>query len=355
MHPMHSRKRSRLPTSDISPRKVQRTAIFEEATLQAIHAGQITEGLANVKDDGAATIQESSIPTPSLLKMPFELSIMITELLSPADLRNLRRTCRWADSQTYDLFAKRTFTNIHARSGHHSARRLAQTFQGHEHLATYAQTFTISYGSIDRPLPCPTDLQCVWTFSGVISKLRNLRRLELRDITSQAVLCQFLRQHVPINDVSWSQTDHLDHLIYTTPGTNWPQLTTLWIRSAQLTKQDIRLLVRLAGPGLRNLKVSQIKCTNGKWLDVLRELLGTSPGLERLELGSLSDGTESWEPYLGPSSLRGYKRFGATNLHKAIRGPKGIEVVVVHQFDAYMTGSQAVKFGLETIIERFAG
>ncbi|KAK5688889.1 hypothetical protein LTS10_000868 [Elasticomyces elasticus] len=287
--------------------------------------------------------------------MPFELSTMIIESLSPADLRNLRQTCRWADSHTYDLFAKRTFTNTTVRSGHHSARRLAQIFQGHEHLATYAQTLTISYGSIDRPLPCHTDLQGVWTFSGVNSKLRNLRHLELRDITSQAVLCHFLRQHVPINDVSWSQTDHLDHLIYTTPGTHWPQLTTLWIRSAQLTKQDIRLLVRLAGPGLRNLKLSQIKCTDGKWLDILGELLGTSPGLERLELDSLSDVTKSWEPYIDSLILQDYKRFVTTNIHKAIRGPKGIEVVVLHRFDAYMTGSQAVKFGLETIIKRFAG
>ncbi|KAK4891769.1 hypothetical protein LTR27_009621 [Elasticomyces elasticus] len=275
---------------------------------------------------------------------------MIVKSLFPVDSQSFRQTSQWADSQAYDLFAKRTFTHINTRSGHHSARRLAQILQGHQHLATYAQTFTISYGSIDRPRSCHTDGQGVWTLSGVISRLHNLHHLELRDITSQDVACHFLRQHVPIDSVSWSQTGPLDQLIYTTPGTGWPRLTTLWITSAQLTKQDIIYLVRLAGPGLRNLKLTEIKCTDGNWRDILRELLG----LERLELQGLSDVTRLRDHGSVLPSLVDYKCFATPNFHKAIRGPKGIEVVVVHQFSAYMTGSQAVQLGLEKIIERLA-
>ncbi|KAK5745169.1 hypothetical protein LTR17_001621 [Elasticomyces elasticus] len=347
---MHSRKRTRSPASHTGPRKARRSATFHEARSQATHAGQSTEGSANVEDDGTATTQESTIPIPPLLRIPAELAAMVVKPLSPVNLRNFRQTCKWARFHASKRFANESFTHIDVRKGHDSARRLAQVFQGNKGLAREVQTFTVFCGSIYHPRrPCHKDGQDVWTLSGVISRLHALHHLELREIDSQAVACHFWRQHVSINEA------HPDQAIYTTPGTNWPQLTTLWIRSAQLTKQDIRLLVRLAGPGLRNLKLSQIKCTDGKWLDILGELPGRSSGLERLELESLSDVTESWEPDIGSLSLRGYKCFTTTNFHKAIRGPKGIEVVVVHQFSAYLTGSQAVQLGLETIIERLAG
>ncbi|KAK3626549.1 hypothetical protein LTR56_019719 [Elasticomyces elasticus] len=348
---IHSRKSTRSPTPNTSPRKVRRTATFEGA----MNASPSTEGRAKVEDDGTATTQESTIPLPPLLKIPDELAVMIVKSLSPVDLRSFRQTCQWADSQAYDLFAERTFTHIVARNGHDSARRLAQVFQGYKGFAGGVQIFTVVNGSIYRPRPCHKDGQDMWTLSGVISTLRNLQQLELRDVTSQAVACHFRRQHVPTNEVCSSQIGHPDQLIYTTPGTDWPQPTTLWITSAQLTKQDITYLVRLAGPGLRHLKLREIKCTEGKWRDILQDLLTTSTGLERLELQYLSDATGSRVHGFGNLSLEGWERFATTNIHKAIRGPKGIEVVVVHQFDAYMTGSQAVKFGLEKISARLAG
>ncbi|KAK5715449.1 hypothetical protein LTR15_010093 [Elasticomyces elasticus] len=350
---IHSRKRTRSPTPNTSPRKVRRTSTFEGA----MNASPSTEGSAKVEDDGTATTQESTIPTPPLLKNPGELVAMIIKPFSPVDSRNFRQTCTWARDHVAKSFANHNFTHIViANNAHDSARRLAQIVQGNKGLAEHVQTLTVFFGGIYHPRRlCHKDGQDGWTLSGVIPRLRALHHLELREIDSQAVACHFRRQHVPTNEVCSSQIGHSDQLIYTTPGTDWPQPTTLWITSAQLTKQDITYLVRLAGPGLRHLKLREIKCTEGNWRDILQDLLTTSTGLERLGLQCLSDATGSRVHGFGNLSLEGWERFATTNIHKAIRGPKGIEVVVVHQFDAYMTGSQAVKFGLEKIIERLAG
>ncbi|KAK4891771.1 hypothetical protein LTR27_009623 [Elasticomyces elasticus] len=279
---------------------------------------------------------------------------MIFDLLSLADLHRFRRVSQWANGQVSKTFATRAFKDIRMYDRHDAARRFIEVIQKNKNIAPCVKALTMAH-TMSGPWH---HLQAGEPFSvsNLTSMLPALIELNIHGFTSWSIARHFLRQYDP----SVRQGSLQGQLVATTPY--WPQLTTLSIVESEITSREIEILIGLFGAGLANLHLEHVQCTDRVWLGTIREIHRTSSRLASLKLYQLCDPHTISFPDGGacqgccvtfqrPANYGGYNR----KFHKAFRGSKGIEILVLNHERADMHGAQAIDLGLKMITQHLVG
>jgi len=184
-----------------------------------------------------------------LTKTPTDIMAQIVDLLDSHDIRKLRQTCRWAESQTFKSFATHGFgrVDLHCRyeSDYRQRKRVEdfeQVMQGSESVASYVEFLFVD---------CEGPARYQTTLSRLLPLLTHVTGCWFPFLTS-ADLSGGLKPW--FQQILLQQCQVGQHL----QGGTWSRLTRLSLARCRLQSSEIISLLGATSPTIKELKLFAI-------------------------------------------------------------------------------------------------
>ncbi|KAK5688881.1 hypothetical protein LTS10_000860 [Elasticomyces elasticus] len=291
------------------------------------------------------------MPASPFTSMPGEIVCTITALLELEDRNGFRLVSRWAERETFRQFATRDFTDVYiTKVNRQIMPSRLKVAKKSPQLASAIQVLRISFkGSVKRtrktdlmsskPFPYGEE-DCAGhckqsTVSYLASKLPHLEILELRYLSGPDVMLHILPSGSP------AMSDF---------GPPWARLRTLSIDLGDLDSAGWHAVIRLMGPTLAELSLCNVCCIDGNWLPILIAMQTNMVALQHLTIENMVQCAPiSWSTAL--HRRRTLMLMKGDEIRKELELEGGNEVILMHGSWAWMRGSQAVRTGLEMIVQ----
>ncbi|KAK4891779.1 hypothetical protein LTR27_009631 [Elasticomyces elasticus] len=285
-------------------------------------------------------------------KMPGEIVCAITALLELEDRNGFRLVSRWAERETFRQFATRDFTEVYiTKVNCQNSQIMPSRLKVAEKSPQLASAIRVLRGSVKRTRK--TDLAMMSskafpygeedgaghckrsTVSYLASKLPHLETLELRYLRGPDVMLHILPSGSPAMSDS---------------GTAWARLRTLSIDPGDLDSAGWHAVIRQMGPTLAELSLCKVCCIDGNWLPILIAMQTNLVALQHLTIENMVQCAPiSWSTDL--HRRRTLMLMKGDEIRKELEIEGGNEVMLMHGSWAWMRGSQAVRTGLEMIVQ----
>ena len=273
--------------------------------------------------------------TPPIKSLPTELITIITSNLTLPNVRNFRRACRWAETETYLVFARSNLRSLRFRAGSSQVnRRIIDFLEKNKQLAGFVKFLMVDFRgfaqSVMRKARWLADAHEQGnppTAAALLAALPDFERLSFRDLDSEMV-----DMHLRL-------------------AVAWPKLKALTFNRASLSGKDLDFILTQAGPELGSIVIHKVCLESRSWRNVLKTLRD-SPKFRKLYHVELADLSESE----GPEDLEDRDVYFKPKMDWPMRkewetGWK-VERVDIRTLSASMNGVQGVKLGLDAILER---
>ncbi|KAK3114383.1 hypothetical protein LTR53_007383 [Teratosphaeriaceae sp. CCFEE 6253] len=270
--------------------------------------------------------------TTSIQSLPTDVMKSVNKHLCLSDVQTFRQTCKWAKKQAFRQFAVLKYRKVVVQGSFDGpVRRLTAVMKRGPQLASSVEILDLRLSRLRNDTYWYRD----WneaagrasTTASLMSLLPHVEQLLLTGLNSDIFAI------------------HLHPLTGATPcEILWPKLVSLELTACMLSIGDWRSLMELAGTGLRKLQLCDA-AVDTSWHDVMAIWRSDLGQLECLVLNHLS--------VCRPGELLVGVLFHPRR--KVMGSYKKMEIVDIREtWLATMHGAQAVKVGLEMILESLA-
>ncbi|KAK4891986.1 hypothetical protein LTR27_009513 [Elasticomyces elasticus] len=298
----------------------------------------------------SAKAQTKGMKTTPLTKMPMEMISLIAGNLSMAELRNLRLVSHWVEVQTFNDFAARGFKVYKLEGQHDDIDRLQSMIELCPRLTSCIETLDVTYSKWGygelwyeetaegdfRKMKRPPGSESALRMSSTVGTLPRLKHLAIGGYRYAS-----FASHWNIGDLPEAQKQAFS------------ALRSIDVSGCQASSNQLIALLQVANRSLVSLKFDHNEVEPGGWLHVLRGIQHSSGSLKMLSLEGFTEYHSGEGVFIITTKLP--LKAPGKDYYRAIRTSNGLGMVMVRQLFAIMNGVQAVKDGLEMVIQHLAG
>ncbi|KAK3633400.1 hypothetical protein LTR56_015814 [Elasticomyces elasticus] len=287
-----------------------------------------------------------------LVNTPTDIMFLVFDLLTVADLCSFRLICHWTQDQSHKCFASRAYKRIRIHNKEDNALlRLARVLYENTSLASMVHTLSIQWKESVPQSPFVGANTPKWMTTPMLASVPQLKKLELNGMCSLKVMFgpRFCLQNAPDDDE--------ESVDIVAPMPVRPMLETLSFATAYISHRNLKAIIRLVSPILTDLRLQDVECYEGGWIDTLRDIQDATTNLTSLRLSGLREdiARRTWynhdqDPSAGWETLFTCQAEG-DSFSKAIEGQDGVETLSLRERTASMIGPEAIKLGLDMIAE----
>ncbi|KAK5688782.1 hypothetical protein LTS10_000760 [Elasticomyces elasticus] len=262
----------------------------------------------------------------TITKLPIELVCKMTGCLSMKDVRSFRQASRWTEKQSFRDFARRGFEVYNIVGLYNHFERLQEMIESSPQLVACIKSLHVNnskneYVGLDDAARAAFNCRSP-RVSTLVDALPALERLDIAFFSQQAFAWHW--------QIKYPKRD--------------AKLRSLSISNCSAQSGQFMFLVHHFCPTLNDLKLHNIVLDLASWAHVLLTVRDSSAQLSTLSLMSLRD------PSIRPGEGMTLKAPGI-DYHSTTRTSSGADMAMIRRTIASMKGPQAVKVGLDMIIQ----
>ncbi|KAK5743465.1 hypothetical protein LTR17_002640 [Elasticomyces elasticus] len=296
-----------------------------------------------------------------IIDLPTDAVSVIMGFLDMQGLRNFRQVNRWAENESFHTFALRGYNEVEVRGYRDAISRLNTVVQASPRLATSIKSLSVVFGSTDRvELQQALLAERKWpplakihqkepTVSSLMAALPNSKKLTLEKMDSNSFAWHWkgTSQATAVPKAAQEAISKANLLKQETPDAHKLTISVLNLTGCFLTTADMECLLSMFGTTVTGLCLHDVGLKRFGWKKTLNTIMNDLMHLEDLEITTVA------RPRTDFPSLNIW--WEKERFVKAIRGERGIAVVLGQDHHVRMKGKEAVKLGLETIFEHMYG
>ncbi|KAF7189396.1 hypothetical protein HII31_09241 [Pseudocercospora fuligena] len=280
--------------------------------------------LATPTQNASQNANTSNITPSPLQTLPGELIEKIALFTADEDLRRFRMTSRSVQNHTAEEFAVRHLTKMRFQLNEEDLRATLDVLR-YEDFAKHVESVKVESFTTSIALT-PTEVDLL---EHLLTRLTTATHIEITDMDL------YFNSQGPQPAPATSQ------LLRALCKNTLPNITSLAIERANVTRVDLERLFAFYSDTLTNMKLEEIHFENHDWDNILA-FMRDKMHLEKLTLRCL---------YRDPR--RTILDLNLGRIEKFLRNPvtKKIELYVMNFHKAEMSGEWAIKLGLNKILE----
>ncbi|KXT03691.1 hypothetical protein AC578_5185 [Pseudocercospora eumusae] len=285
-----------------------------------------TQRISEISTPTQNASQTGNITPSPLQNLPGELIEKIALFMADEDLRHFRMTSRSAQSYTAEEFAVRHLTEMRFQLNEEDLRATLDILR-YEDLAKHISRVKIeSFSAYIALTPTEEDL-----LDQILTKMTTATHLEITDED------RYFTRRGPRPAPA---TSHLLRALCNNP---LPNITSLAITRANVTRPDLQRLLTIYSTSLTAMKLEEVYCARIDWANILAFARDKLPHLEILTFRCLRG--NSGGKILDLSRNRPIQKF--------LRNPATmkIEQYVMNSDKAEMSGRLAITLGLNRMLQ----
>ncbi|KAK5689519.1 hypothetical protein LTR97_012859 [Elasticomyces elasticus] len=293
--------------------------------------------------------------------LPTDAVSVIMGFLDMQGLRNFRRVNRWAENEAFHTFAFRGYNEVKVRGYRDAIARLTKVVNDSPRFATSIKSLRIVFESTDRvELQQALRAERKWpplskihqkepTVSSLMAALPILKKLILEKMDSNSFAWHWkdTSQATVVPKAAQEVISKANLLKQETPSAPKLAISVLNLRGCFLTTVDMECLLSMFGTTVSGMCLHDVGLKRFGWKQTLNTIMNDLVHLEDLEITTVARPMNDF-----PSLNIWWEK---ERFVKAIRGERGIAVVPGQDHHIRMKGKDAVKLGLETIVDHMYG